>query len=210
MINFTKEYKKLFEYSGSPGLTKSRELLLNETFYSNMTVVEVGVFEGNFSVHLLEKNPKKLYLIDPWLNSDNSKDKHYLVEKGKLDQKLFDSIKFDVYKKFKNYDNVKIISMSSQKSVRLFQNKELDWVYLDARHYYNGILEDLNIWFPKIKINGFLCGDNFEFHGKHNYGIIQAVHEFCDSKKLLDRDKIYEFENKIVKIIGNQFYIKKI
>lgn len=125
-------------------------------------------------------------------------------------KKLFDSIKFDVYKKFKNYDNVKIISMSSQKSVRLFQNKELDWVYLDVRHYYNGILEDLNIWFPKIKINGFLCGDNFEFHAKHNYGIIQAVHEFCDSKKLLDRDKIYEFENKIVKIIGNQFYIKKI
>jgi len=45
-------------------------------------------------------------------------------------------------------------------------NQELqlfDFIYIDARHDYAGVLEDLRAWWPLLKRDGIIAGDDFDF-----------------------------------------------
>jgi hypothetical protein len=57
-----------------------------------------------------------------------------------------------------------------------YVSEKLDFVYIDADHSYLGVLEDLCVWFPKIRNNGFLSGHDY----KHpNWpGVAKAVDRF--------------------------------
>jgi glycosyltransferase involved in cell wall biosynthesis len=52
----------------------------------------------------------------------------------------------------------------------------LDFVYIDARHSYADVWEDLCIWFPKVRDGGIIGGHDY---GHPNYpGVKQAVDRF--------------------------------
>jgi cephalosporin hydroxylase len=61
------------------------------------------------------------------------------------------------------------------------QNKAL--FDLDARHDYEGILEDLEAWWPLLKQGGLFAGHDFVEDGVNNaglFGVQKAVKEFVD------------------------------
>ena len=39
---------------------------------------------------------------------------------------------------------------------------ELDFVFIDADHSYNGCLVDIRTWFPKVRTGGYVCGHDCE------------------------------------------------
>jgi len=41
--------------------------------------------------------------------------------------------------------------MFSSEAVDLFLNESLDWIYIDARHDYTGVSEDLRLYWPKLR-----------------------------------------------------------
>ncbi len=67
-----------------------------------------------------------------------------------------------------------------------FTDSSLDFVYIDARHDYAGVMEDLVAWYPKLKDGGILAGHDYipdqikPVEG--DFGVQKAVLEFTKLK----------------------------
>lgn len=144
---------------------------------------EIGVWRGNLSHQILKKNPKKLYLIDPWV-CQNYVERWYNIEQDKMDE-----IYRGVVDRFKDNPSVDIIrdySLNTEFTAGFF-----NWVYIDGNHSYLNVLEDLKHYYPLIKNGGFLCGDDYGWHDKHHEnkpelfgGPERAVDEFTNKHNL--------------------------
>eukprot|EP00931_Biecheleriopsis_adriatica_P083701 TRINITY_DN57360_c0_g1_i1.p1 TRINITY_DN57360_c0_g1~~TRINITY_DN57360_c0_g1_i1.p1 ORF type:complete len:363 (+),score=61.95 TRINITY_DN57360_c0_g1_i1:58-1089(+) len=56
---------------------------------------------------------------------------------------------------------VRITQQPSALAARLFDQGMVDLVYIDARHDFASVLEDLQVWWPLVRDGGFLAGDDF-------------------------------------------------
>jgi len=63
-----------------------------------------------------------------------------------------------------------------------------DWVYIDGSHDYDSIKADIKAWATKIKVDGFICGDDFDW-GREPKPVKKAVIEF-EKLKTYQRVKI--------------------
>jgi len=52
---------------------------------------------------------------------------------------------------------IPIISYSAH-AVKLFANEIFDLIFIDADHTYKSVKQDIELWLPKVKKGGFLCG----------------------------------------------------
>ncbi len=69
---------------------------------------------------------------------------------------------------------VNIIVGDSSGSASQFENRSLDFVFLDADHVKARIESDIKAWLPKIKNGGILAGHDY---CEEHPGVIQAVDE---------------------------------
>jgi hypothetical protein len=153
--------------------------------------VEVGVWKGEFSDFLLEKwKGEKLYSVDPWKNFAPNE----YVDELNIKQKEFDKMSEDVKLLLSKYrSRSQIIRDVSANAALSFLNNSLDFVYLDARHHYEGVKEDIESWFPKVKSKGIFCGHDYvnAVIGETHFGVKKAVDEFAvaNNLKVLVTDK---------------------
>jgi hypothetical protein len=138
---------------------------------------EIGVAIGSFSYHvLLQKNPTKLYLIDLWmygLQKDIEKEESTLQKQESRDNQYE-----GVCKLFQPYKNVEIIRLRSEEAFDMFENNYFDYVYIDGEHSYEAVSRDLNNYFPKVKVGGYLIGDDYGW-----LGVEPAVKDFLEAHK---------------------------
>lgn len=59
-------------------------------------------------------------------------------------------------------NTISLIISDSLSASRLFSDASVDWVHLDARHDYDGLIEDIQAWLPKVKAGGWLSGDDYD------------------------------------------------
>lgn len=113
-----------------PSIVFAKELFGNR----DVIGVEIGVDEGEHANRILSdwKNVKKLYLVDV---IDNIHDR-FKVEG----------------------DRVEFFHESSIEGAKRFPDNYFDFVYIDAGHSYESVMEDLNAWYPKLKVGGIICG----------------------------------------------------
>ena len=154
--------------------------------------VEVGVLTGDYSKHLLTFwKGKKLFMVDTWRKmpgrfakiptSTNPAE----VEADELRNQLNNMAEAarNVYK----FDSrAVLIRETSIQAANLFPDGCLDFVYLDADHSYQAVMNDIQVWWPKVKAGGILCGDDY-IDGATEFGVFgvkQAVTEFSESLKL--------------------------
>lgn len=143
----------------------------------NSVCAEIGVWKGEFSAHILNCNPAKLHLIDPWVHQDYKK-MWYSIEQEKMDE-----IYNDVHEKFKNHSHVKIHRKFSTDVE--FPNRYFDWVYIDGDHTYPMVLKDLEFYLPLVKKGGFLCGDDYGWRSVDcTLGPQPAVDQFVKTHNL--------------------------
>ena len=146
--------------------------------------VEVGVWKGEFSDFLLEKwRGKKLYSVDPWRNFASGE----YIDELNIKQDEFDQIYEDVKLLLSQYGNrSEIVRDISANAALSFANDSLDFVYLDARHHYEGVKEDVESWFPKVKSKGIFCGHDYlnSVIGETHFGVKRAVDEFARMNNL--------------------------
>ena len=56
-----------------------------------------------------------------------------------------------------------------------FKDNETDFLFLDGNHDYEFVINDINAWFPKVKVGGIFCGHDYRTGYK---GVKKAVDEF--------------------------------
>lgn len=134
--------------------------------------VELGVFRGiNAERILKEMEIAHLYLVDCWGHFDNepqTRERHQ-VEKNTA---FWDEVFSEVQNRFSNAENVSIIKAWSEEAAEAVPSG-LDFVYVDADHSYDATMKDLHLWLPKLRMGGWLMGDDFMWDGAH-----QAINEF--------------------------------
>lgn len=97
-------------------------------------------------------------------------------------------IKDDVYNEFVNNITpvrsvINVIRNYSNIAFRSYDDCSLDFVFIDAHHTYESVKEDINCWYPKLKIGGILAGHDYwpESHTEYNLNVNRAVIDSFDS-----------------------------
>jgi len=192
----------------------SREDLLKNVLseIKNGVFVEIGTDKGYFSDQILScTNDSILYCIDPYISYENYKD----AINNYTGDMLYNQVKQNLELKYGN--RVKFVRMFSEQAVKHI-NEEIDFLYIDGNHQYEYVYKDLELYYPKIKKNGLIIGDDAvdiddnKRNDKNNvyiqwtpnsygyYGVYKAFKDFIKNNNIPeDKYKVY----------GNQFIIIK-
>ncbi|MFA5830886.1 MAG: class I SAM-dependent methyltransferase [Candidatus Paceibacterota bacterium] len=127
-------------------------VLFNELGFS--VGAEIGVQSGNYSEVLCKAIPTlKLYGVDAWTKYEGYND-------VQGEQERYDRIYEQAKNKLAPY-NCQLIKKWSMDAVKDFDDKSLDFVYLDGNHDFAHVTEDIKAWEKKIKPGGILAGHDF-------------------------------------------------
>lgn len=164
--------------------------------------VEVGTFKGEFSKQLVSSWQGTLYMVDVWRALDEKEYKDS-SNHGVFDHDIYE----DAIANIKGFeDRAIMIRATSEKASEIFADGSLDFVYIDANHAYDYVVQDIELWLPKLKSGGWLCGHDYigiDWYNDPNFaenrkdkhiwngnfyhgvfGVNPAVDEFCKKKSL--------------------------
>ena len=147
---------------------------------------EVGVYRGEFAKEIISKcSPYRLHLIDPWEYVKDYENSWY--GGGQMSQKKMDE-KYDfVIDRFKEkIENGEVVvhRKRSNEAAEEFDDEYFDWVYIDGNHMYEFVIEDLKLFWPKVKEKGIIMGDDYGREGWWNNGVTKAVDEFVSNRDI--------------------------
>ena len=146
--------------------------------------VEIGVWRGDYSRSIVQTlQPKEFYGVDP-----------YRLYPGMVsapgpeyrDQASLDSLHSQVEEKFDKWGAV-LLRGTSEVASLMFDDNTVDFVYIDGDHTYDGVVSDINHWWPKVRAGGILSGDDHTTGttGKgYDFGVIEAVADFTQQHNL--------------------------
>jgi len=152
--------------------------------YDCQIICELGVFEGeNFNL-MIEHKPQIAIAIDSWLSDDIPSRNDLNFSQEELDKQYADFASSMTDKPF-----VKIYREHTEKAVKHFQDEYFDLIYIDADHSFEGCLKDIKDWYPKVKEQGFLIGDDYRealaSRTGIRFGVIEAVNKFAKENNLI-------------------------
>ncbi len=157
--------------------------------------VEIGVWRGDSSVKFLRR-ASHLHLVDSWSvipyqhNDEHGGYDAYLDRYARMVgsrnpndfQAYYDGVYRSVIERFQG-QSVTIHRLSSDKFFAVFK-QQVDWVYVDADHSFDGCLRDLENSLTIVKPGGTIFGDDYT----NKPGVRRAVDEFVARNH-------FEFEN---------------
>ena len=151
-----------------------------ERFPSGSHFVEIGCWLGQsatfMGVEIINSGKKiKFDCVDNWEFSEFKT----RVNDDDIQQNV-DS----AYEQFLNNikplsDVLSCVKMNSVDASKLYDDESLDFVFIDASHKYDDVMDDLNCWFPKVKVGGVIAG-----HDYNGAGVKKAVDEFFKGEEL--------------------------
>ena len=151
------------------------------------TGAEIGVQNGLYSKILLDNwKGSCLFSIDAW--------KHFpkddYIDKANCEDEQHLDLYADTTLKLRKFGERSIIwRMTSEEAAKIMPDKTLDFCYIDADHSYDGVIQDLELWIPKIKSGGIICGHDFITDGEYYdekgnlvgvFGVEKAVSEYSE------------------------------
>jgi hypothetical protein len=139
----------------------------------NSTILEIGVFKGDFSKEIINKTKfKKLFFVDIWQGEYGSGDKdgnnHLIVES-------MESVYISLYKQVLDNPDIHFIRMDSTNFLKNWYDKYFDAIYVDGDHTEEMVYSDLVLSLDKIKNGGLLMGHDYG----SCWGVTNAVTKFC-------------------------------
>lgn len=122
------------------------------------TIVELGSFKGRSFSHLLElanKSSKKLNLVS--IDTFKGSAEHN-------ESKLYEEFKKNIDSLYFKYPYITIVGESVNVS-KIFTEKSIYAVLIDASHEYEDVRNDIEAWKPKIIPGGYIAGDDYDWPG---------------------------------------------
>jgi Methyltransferase domain len=141
---------------------------------------EIGVQHGSFSALLLENwQGARLYSIDPWKHFSDPSYQDVANREQSLQDEIYDSA-CRTLAPFA--ERSRILRQTSAEAAPSFADGQLDFAYIDAQHHYEAVVQDLSLWYPKIKSGGIIGGHDY-LNGTlpvaGEFGVKRAVDEFA-------------------------------
>jgi hypothetical protein len=192
-------YKILGKVNRLLGIKKNPREELLKKMPKNSVCAEIGVWKGGFSEQIFDVvQPSKLHLIDPWAFQPEFKERMFGGKVAKQQEDM-DSIYEAVAHKFKDKNNVLLHRNFSDLAAEEFSDEYFDWIYIDGNHYYEFVLKDLELYYPKVKKGGFITGDDYDWRDEQQVlAVKKAVDEFCK-----------KYSVKVISIMTSQFILRK-
>ena len=125
----------------------------------NKTVgVELGVQGGYYSNIILSQWPscREYHLVDLWAHQENYED---LANADQAEQDRLYNESIENTKDWK--DKIRICRNYTSVCVEKMPDGHFDFVYVDARHDYKGVYEDVRAWWPKLRVGGIMAGHDY-------------------------------------------------
>lgn len=122
------------------------------------TILELGVWHGEFAKDILERNPsiKTYYMLDPWRTLDNW-NKPFNISAPEFEEAYETSLKNTNFAAQKRV----ILRGTTLEMIDQINDESLDLIYIDGDHTLRGICIDLISVWPKLKPGGLIVGDDF-------------------------------------------------
>lgn len=149
-------------------------------FDSGSNFVEIGAYLGKSTCFMMEKilmsgKDIRFSVVDNWIGHASD---------GVLAEEIK---KFgDIFAIFNNnmnmagvMDKLNVIRGDSAETATIFQDKTLDFVFIDAAHDYISVKKDINAWLPKMKSNSIIAGHDY---GNAETQVKRAVDELLGNK----------------------------
>mmetsp|Transcript_34771 Transcript_34771/g.83150 ORF Transcript_34771/g.83150 Transcript_34771/m.83150 type:complete len:279 (-) Transcript_34771:82-918(-) len=119
---------------------------------------ELGVQKAHYSNSLLSDwaSNREYHLVDIWAKLENYND-HANKEQSEQDRIYAEAM--ENVKSWKS--NIHVCRNFTTNCVRNYEDDYFDFIYVDARHDFKGVLQDLQLWWPKLKQGGIFAGHDY-------------------------------------------------
>ncbi len=197
------EYKKLktfFPFNSHSFFSEDNATSLSFLIskFKCKTIIELGSWLGASTRHIAKCLPEDglIYAIDHWKGSTehNNSDRTDLYQ---LLPTLYDQFLSNCIHSKLTHKIIpkKMTSLDAAKTLKL----KADLIFVDAGHDEKSVYQDLVAWYPHLKKDGILCGDDWFWNQTPNksYSIQEAVNRFAKEKKLY------------IEIYGSSFWMLK-
>lgn len=129
---------------------------------------EIGVEKAKFSEFLCVQMPEAtIYCIDVWKRYDGDHgykhQKNYLIAKERLSK----------------CPNAILVKDLSTNIARQMPKNSLDFVYIDANHDFDFVMEDIISWSRVVKPGGYICGHDYMEY--KSIKVIEAVNAYIEN-----------------------------
>jgi predicted O-methyltransferase YrrM len=79
-----------------------------------------------------------------------------------------------------NDKKLNFLSMTSVEAANSFPDESLDFVFIDASHTYENVLQDIKAWLPKVKKGGIISGHDYFDYDQVKEGSYPGVRKAVD------------------------------
>ncbi len=136
---------------------------------------EIGVAEGRYSLEFCKAIPDiDLMCVDTWAVGDDLQSRGLGISRA---EKRYAEAK----EKLSPY-NARLVRGLSMDVVRDVPYESLDFVYIDACHSFDYVVQDLVEWAKRVKKGGLIAGhDYYKFR---DAGVIEAVDAYIKCHKI--------------------------
>ena len=138
---------------------------------------KVGVQCAYFSKTLLSAwvSNREYHLVDVWAKQENYVD---VANKGQSEQDEIYAAAMENVKPWKS--NIHVCRNFTTNCVHNYEDDHFDFIYVDARHDFKGVLQDMQLWWPKLKqVGGARLCENWVDSTDHFYSTSTPTFNCC-------------------------------
>ena len=171
---------------------------------------EIGVYRGDFARKNLGRwKGQHYWMIDAWEQRANDTKK----SNEKSDNNDDTARQLNRHERAKaNTEPWKsrrtMLRAYSVPAASRFPDHHFDWIYVDALHTHDAVLEDLKAWWPKLKMGGMISGDDYADKGDQGFGDTDAPTIFSWGVRSAVNAFGHGVQEQVYTSAGNNFFVK--
>lgn len=132
-------------------------------------IVELGTFRGKsalciaYGMNLMHVKKKIITVDNYWIESENP-------------ERVRETVKNAGY----GGGAIQVVDSETSEFAAELEDGSVDLLFIDARHSYRYVCRDLDLYTPKVRLNGIICGDDYS---PAEQGLLEAVDDWREMNK---------------------------
>lgn len=143
---------------------RANEVLRRFEGKTSIMGAEIGVLIGQMSECLLRDPRVKLIMVDSWAPEEEQTDAYKASEDYHAHLTAAEQLAHKrVAEEVTEFAGTRrtILHATSREAAGHVPDRSLDFAFIDGDHSFEGCSEDISLWFPKVKVGGYLCGHDY-------------------------------------------------